>query len=291
MKNPQILNSRILILLIACATMLLASCDKIEEDNYIVYAGAAGEWYNGSGVADKSQRALIEKYTGVRCVNCPTADEAINAAIAHYGNQLIAVAIHDSSAFTKPIGETPRLSSPDGETMSQYFGISKAGQYPAAIISRTASATGWDVFTPTEGINSRVESIINNAATVAVAVDSAVVTNDTVNITVNIEFLQKVSGDLTLTLMLMEDSLVVTQRLHDGSDNENYVHNHVLRDVITDVWGADIKCDGEMGEKRVAMFKYVPEKAEWNLHKCHIVAFVSEKTSKHILNVAECHVR
>ncbi len=267
------------------------SCDKIEEDNYIVYAGAAGKWYDGSGVADKSQRAIIEKYTGVRCVNCPTADEAIGVAVGQYGDKLIAVAIHDSSNFTKPIGDTPRLSTPDGETMSQFFGVRDAGQYPAALVNRASTSTGWDLFTPTEGINSHVDNILSNNATVAVAVDSAVINNNSVDITVNIEFLQPVSDELSLTLMLIEDSLVVTQRLHDGSDNENYVHNHVLRDVITDVWGADIDCTGAAGEKRVALFQYKPESSEWNLRRCHIVAFVSVKNSKQILNVADCHVR
>lgn len=290
MKKSIFQKSSTIFILIACA-LFFASCDKIEEDNYIVYAGAAGKWYNGSGVADHSQRAIIEKYTGVRCVNCPTADEAINASLNQFGDKLIAVAIHDSSSFTKPIGDTPRLSTADGETMSQYFGIRAAGQYPAALISRTATSTGWDIFTPTEGINSRVESIINNNASIAIAVDSAILHNDTVDITVNIEFLQTVGEDLTLTLMLMEDSLVVTQRLHDGSDDESYIHNHVLRDVITDVWGADIDCTGTAGEKRVAMFKYVPDNAEWILRKCHIVAFVSDKASKHILNVAACSVK
>ena len=284
----RIFNS---ICIIACVVFLFTSCDKIEEDNYIVYAGAAGKWYNGSGVADKSQRAIIEKYTGVRCVNCPTADEAINAATAQYGDRLIAVAIHDSSNFTKPIGETPRLSTPDGETLSQYFGIRAAGQYPAAIVSRTVISSGWDIFTPTEGINSRVENVINNPASIAIAVDSAVTNNDTVNITVNIEFVQSVSEALTLTLMLIEDNLVVTQRLHDGSDDENYVHNHVLRDVITDVWGTDIDCTGAAGEKRVAMFSYIPENKDWNLNNCHIVAFVSDKASKRIINVADCHIK
>ncbi len=88
----------------------------------------------------------------------------------------------------------------------------------------------------------------------------------------------------------MEDGLKVTQRQADGNDDENYIHNHVLRDVITDVWGADIDCTGQSGEKRVAQFVYSDYKNEWNLDKCHIVAMISKKESREIINVAECSI-
>ena len=90
--------------------------------------------------------------------------------------------------------------------------------------------------------------------------------------------------------MLIEDGLVVTQRQPDGSDNENYVHNHVLRDVITDVWGADIECTGNSGEKRIAQFQYTPTSSDWKLSNCHIIAFVADKATKQILNAAQSEI-
>lgn len=274
--------------LITCTLSLFVSCNKIAQDEYLVFSGVAGEWYDGKGVSDHSQRAIIEKYTGVRCVNCPNADTVINDAAAIYGDKLIAVSIHDSNlSFTRPIGETPCLSTPDGDAWSHFFGIYATG-YPTAIINRTLNGNAWDLFNPTSGINSRVDNIIGQAAQVALDVD-AHINNSTVDITVNLEFLQSVGSDLTLTLLLIEDGLVVTQRKPDG-DDENYVHNHVLRDVITDVWGADIDCTGASGEKRVALFNYTPVSSEWNLANCHIVAMVSKKDSREILNVAECHI-
>lgn len=274
---------------IIAVSLSLASCDKIEQDNYLVFSGAAGEWFDGNGVSDHSQRAIIEKYTGVRCLNCPNADIAINAAVAGYGDKLIAVAIHDSSSFTRPIGDTPRLSTEDGNAWSNFFGVRAAGEYPSALINRTPNGTAWDLFTPTSGINSRVDNIVNNDAQVAVAVDAKSGDN-AVAINVNLEFLQSVSDQLSVTLLIMEDGLVVTQRQSDGSDDENYVHNHVLRDVITDIWGADINCTGQAGEKRVAQFVYTGFSSDWNLDNCHIVAYISNKASRQILNVAECEV-
>lgn len=277
-----------IIAIILISASMTISCDKIPQDEYTVFSGAAGEWFDGNGVDDHSQRAIIEKYTGVRCVNCPNADITITAATTQYGDKLIALAIHDSSNFTRPIGDTPRLSTEDGNTWSNFFGVLAAGEYPTALINRTLNGSVWDLFTPTSGINSRVDNIINQTPKVAIQADAAN-SDGTVSINVNLEFLQTVSEPLTLTLLIMEDGIIATQKYPDHED-ENYVHNHVLRDVITDVWGADIDCTGASGEKRVALFNYTPASSEWNLANCHIVAMVSKKDSREILNVAECHI-
>jgi len=105
--------------------------------------------------------------------------------------------------------------------------------------------------------------------------------------------LSQVTANLNLTLVITEDGIVTTQKMPDGSDAENYVQNHVLRDVITDTWGTPVdkgSADGATGSRRMAQFTYLPNK-DWNLNQCHIVAFVSNSDTKEILNVAECPVR
>lgn len=276
-----------LMAIVACA-MVMVSCDKIEEDNYLIFSGAAGQWFDGEGVADHSQRAIIEKYTGVRCINCPDADQIITAAVAQYNGSLIAVSIHDSSVFTRPYGSDADLRCADGDIWSHYFGVFDAGQYPSAIINRTKVGSNWDLFTPTSGVNERVDNIINGDADVAVAV-AAELQNDAIDITVNLEMLQQVNDELTLTLLLMEDGIVTIQANHEGKDS-NYVQNHVLRDVITDVWGADVDCNGAAGQKRVARFSYTTFREDWNLEKSHIVAVIGKKGTREILNVAECEI-
>lgn len=279
------------ILALASLTALFfLSCDKIDEEQYIVFAGATGEWYDGTGVEDHSQRAFLEKYTGVRCAFCPTADQTIATAQSQYGGKLIAVAVHDSNlSLTRPFEDQPNFNTADGKAWSEYFGIF-GNDLPKAMVNRNKKGDGnWDVFSPTGAINSHVDDIINSTAEVAVAT-SATLQEGSIDIVVDLEFLQTVSDDLTLTLLIMEDGIVAKQRQPDGSDMDDYVHNHVLRDVITDIWGDAIDCTGTAGEKRKAHFTYNQMKEEWNLSNCHIVAFVSEQSTRHILNVAECEI-
>lgn len=276
------------LIFLAASAMAMTSCDTIDEDNYLIFSGAAGSWYDANGVADHSQRALLEKYTGVRCINCPDADVVISAAVDSYNGKLVAVSIHDSNVFTRPFGNDPDLRCADGNVMSHYFGVYDAGQYPSAIVNRSVVNNNWDLFTPTSGVNERVDAIVNQEAAVALDVD-AERQSDGIDITVNMEMLQTVSDAMTVTLLIMEDGIVTIQSNHEGKDS-NYVQNHVLRDVITDVWGADVDCNGQAGQKRMARFKYTEAQSAWDLDRCHIVAFISNKSSRQILNAAECEI-
>ncbi len=274
--------------IIILTAFAIQSCDKIEQNDdgtYTVYSGAVGEWINGNGVADKSQRALLEKYTGLRCNNCPKADTVIATATAQYNGLLIPVSIHDSSfSFCRPW----TFSTPTGNEWSHYFGT--FGQYPQAIVNRSLSGSSFDRFDPTSGITSHVDPLVQQSAKVAIAADAACA-NNTINVTVNLEFVETVAEPLTLTICIIEDNLVATQLQPDGHTwDSNYVHNHIFRDVVTDMWGADIDCSGTAGEKRMAVFSTNKINPDWKLENCHIVAFVSYKESRDILNVVECEI-
>jgi hypothetical protein len=104
----------------------------------------------------------------------------------------------------------------------------------------------------------------------------------------NIEFVESVTNPLTITLLVMEDGIVGKQTTEEGN-NENYVFNHVLRDVITDLWGADIDANGNKGTCRMGAFTYtLPQ--EYVAENCHIVAFISNKDTREILQCAETSI-
>lgn len=269
------------------ATFMLGSCDKIEADengNYVTFAGATGEWVDGNGVSDHSQRVFLEKYTGVRCINCPVADGVINDAKAKYGNQLIPVAIHDSGIFSRPYAGYPDLRTDDGDTWSKFFGIS---EYPSSLLNRAESGKSAHIINPTNSMDGNIDALLAASPAVAIGISSQAM-NNSLSITTNVEYLQNVSERLTLTLLLMEDSIVAKQSQPDGTTNEAYVHNHVLRDVITDVWGMDVDADGKQGTRRATTIVFSGIKGDWNLSRCHVVAFVSYKDSRVVLNAAEC---
>ena len=269
-----------LLYIIGCLSLLMASCDKVDE--YIVYAGATAEWTPGSGVANKVQRALLEKYTGPHCTNCPPADEVIHGLMDTYGDKLVAVSIVDSSNFGLPYANQPDLRTQEGNLWSQYFGISR---YPTVIVQRAKDGGNWVLNTSTDNVGNLVAGVVGENTRIAVGL-----TPESGNkVKVDLEFVEKINDPITLTLLVIEDSIKAKQASPAGSI-ENYENNHILRTVITDIWGADVECTGVQGEKLTATFTYKPS-VEWKLENCKVVGFVSDKVSREVYNCAQCAIQ
>lgn len=262
--------------------MCVVSCDKIELGNYTVYAGAPVVWEPGTAF-DAVQRAYVEKYTGPKCSNCPLADVTLDAAHGQFGDRLAIVSINHPTGQGVPFPNQPDLRTDDGTAWDTYFGINAI---PAAYLNRDKAK---QYSGSMDNITADISSAIGVSPVVGVDV-TASVNNGKVEITASIVFAQAYTQPLTLTLALTEDSLPYKQIMPDNSIEAEYVHNHMLRDVITDVWGADIDCTGAAGEARKTTVTYTVSDPSIKLENCNIVAFVSDKTSRQVLNCAQTHI-
>lgn len=277
-----------LIILFATVFGVFASCDKINEGEYTVYAGAAGTWYETDVEIPHVQRAFIEKYTGVRCINCPTADEVIHAASNKYGDSVVVVAVHArSTGFGRPLGNDPNLCTESGDEWYDFFGIASQ---PAAIINRSLNNNSWDIFTPTTNFDNRINAIVAKTPQVAIAVESGNEDNDAYYSDIFIEILNKELDDLTLTLLLTEDKIYTRQSQQGVGEIEHYEQNHVLRTVVTNLWGTNIPSNILQSGKAMIRFYYdLPD--NFNADNCHAVAFVSHQDSRQIINSAQSNLR
>lgn len=264
--------------------MFFAACDKIEPEDYTMFAGANGTWYDSDADITPTQRALIEKYTGVRCVYCPDGDAVISEALAKYDGQLLAFAVH-AGKYAIPIAKEPDLRTDKGTIWYTYFGIT--GQ-PASMINRSKTGSSWDIFTPTASFDNRVDAVINQAAKIGIMSECSASTDGSYDVDTHIEYLEDIDSKLTLTLVLIEDGIITPQHWVQGN-MEEYEQNHVLREVITDEWGIDVDADGKKGTKRFVRLNFKPENII-NPAKCKLIAFVSYKDSREVLNSAECHL-
>lgn len=106
---------------------------------------------------------------------------------------------------------------------------------------------------------------------------------------VHIEFLESFTEDLTLTVLVTEDKIYTHQSKAGEGEVENYEQNHVLRTTVTDLWGLPVEWDKTAGKKAMIRLLYtLPE--NFNLENCHVVAFVSYRESRQIINSAETSI-
>lgn len=275
------------ILLFTCLTLAaFISCQKIENDSYLRPAGTVGTWHEGVGVSDKNQRVLLEKYTGPRCAFCPNADLIIADASARYGSKLIAVAIHDSSSFGRPLGIVD-LRTDEGNAWCQYFEIT---QHPIVMLNRTKENGQWLKVDPLGGVNDPIQTALQDTAGVAISIRCVSDADSLLQITVNLDALTDIPGELMLNLIITEDSIVAPQMQSSGQRLDTYIHNHVLRQVITDIWGTPLPSTLKKADRLEAQFEYVWNSANLNIRHCHIVAFLTEKESHRVLNCDQCSI-
>lgn len=278
----------ILVLGIAMAATAV-SCDKIAEDQYTLFAGAAGTWYDSDASIPTVQRAFVEKYTGVRCINCPKADEVLHSSVEKYGDQLIVAAVHVPNNYGKPFRDEPDLRTEKGNTWFNTF-FSPSQSLPAALLNRTETSAGTlDVITPTARFDDRIDAILNQAPQVSLLLQSGQEEGKYIA-DVFLQFEQTVTDSLTLTLLVVEDKIYTSQDCSTDSGTvklTNYEQNHVLRDVLTDAWGINVDADGQQGTCRRVRLAF-DLREECLPANCQLIAFVSNKNTRYIINAAQC---
>ena len=257
----------------------MIGCDKIEEGDYTVYDGAVVTWLPNETSLTPVQRVYVEKYTGPRCSNCPNADVTLGTI---HNDNVVIVSINHPTGQGMPYPNQPDMRTDGGNAWDAWFGINAI---PAAYINRDRS-------TQYQGSMGNIVSDINQALTIepTVALEAeAHNVSGKVNITVNLQFVKEYRNKVTLTVALVEDSLCYKQLLPDGSYDENYVHNHMLRKVITGFWGRDVETSGTEGESLTGSLSFTPAD-DINLANSHIVAFISDKNSRKVLNCVSCKI-
>lgn len=257
----------------------LNGCDKIEPEEYTVYDGAVVNWMESTTTVEPVQRVYVEKFTGPRCSNCPLADVTLEGI---HNDKVIMVSINHPTGQGTPYPNQPDMRTTGGNEWDKYFGINAI---PTAFINR-------DRTLQFQGDMSNIVGAINQALTEEpiVAIDlHSTLKNNMVDVSAYMHFEKDYPDQVTLTVALVEDSLVYKQLLPDGSMDENYAHNHMLRKVVTSYWGTPLPIEVKKGDGLIGTLEFllgndfVPE-------HCHLVAIISDKNSRKVLNCASCEI-
>lgn len=299
-------------LLSACAALLLLAACK-ETPPPIDYGPLTNDTakltlsdtsFTAPVEAPQDRIVVIEEFTGVKCPPCPQGHIVLAAIEQKYPNRVAIVGIQPFG----PPQARPLDSVYDGiytrhDNRSQkgtdlattiYGGLSSI---PIAGIDRTISGSSRliDRSAWVSLVDGRVVTPTEANMTVSSSYDAA---TGKVHIKVHVAYTQAVAKPQRLTVSIVEDSVIDGQEgdaSAPGSKNQNYVHMHVLRDILTSSTGSVIlssyatKMPGLVYE---ANFIYQPEDF-WNLDHCRVVAYVAndDGDDKTVVQGAETHLK
>ena len=226
----------------------------------------------------QGKTGVLKDFTGVRCVNCPEASELAHSLQAMYEDRLILLSVH-AGFLAQPVGSFPDFLTPEGNA---WYGSNNSN--PLGCVDRvnlsdgyTLNSSQWEdavneAFGQEQGVELKIRNDYNAATRQLKTVVKA-------------KQFTEFSGDLYLTVCLVEDSIVAPQITGAGLNSE-YVHRHVFRGTLDgEAYGSNFVFDAE-GKMRKSYTFNVP--ATFNAEHCHIVAYISDE-SQVILQTAEKH--
>lgn len=240
-----------------------------------------------------NRNAVLEEFTGRNCGYCTDGHAVANQIMETHPDRVWAINVHYGSLSPTSY---PNLNLPINGTISNAFphdGI------PSGVINRS-TAQGqnrglWLSLTNTQ-LNQSAECNVAGRAVVNPATRVATVTVEvyyTANSTVDENY---------LTVVMLQDSILGAQSDYGNYNpggwlNGQYVHQHVLRDIITPTWGEPISPTTQ-GTLITKTYEYqIPESigspngVEVVIEHINFLAFVTEKyqgtPTRPILNACE----
>lgn len=242
-----------------------------------------------------SRVVLVEEFTGIKCVNCPTGTEKLEVLSKQNPGQIIVIGIH--AGFFAGDHNGFDLKCPDGEQLEANY-LGPVSGYPSASINRKVFEGEADVVTDLAEWAGYIGSEICQRPIAELAInttydDDTRKASVTVNVTPSSFFTELLEHDLAVTVMITENNIVGYQVTPTGIEY-SYNHKHVLRDIITDNYTGDIlvtKGNVLNQEQKVITDYEIP--SDWDPENCHVVAFIHYKdgdNNKNVLQAAEVHL-
>lgn len=240
---------------------------------------------------------LMEEFSGGKCTPCATASQRIGEFSTQYEGKFIAVTIHTNAggqADPYP-GAKFDFRTEDGDELQQYLG--GADPIPSGVINRKIFEGEYSL----QHIQSKWSGIVQQAIVEKPMLNLSLITTfdpttRALNAEVTIVPLNEITGDLRLVSMVVENHLIDKQAFPntDGVDPD-FEHNHILRDIISPVYGDPIDDLFRVQVPIVKNISYVIPKDDqdwWKPENMEIVVFVvnNQADSNEVLQAAIAHV-
>lgn len=244
-------------------------------------------------ITPTGRRVLVEEFTGVRCVNCPEGSKKIKELIENeiYGDYVIPISIH-AGFFANPYDSSLYdFRTPQGSSLQTNL-LGPVGGYPAASINRTIYPNETELpIALSKWAGYIIQDILELPKVEVDITPTYDSTSRQLSVTVDLDFSETVTTSLGISVMILENDIVDYQLTKNGKEHD-YVHQHVLRTMLTNYAGESIAI-GQTKAGSTPTFTYTfTLPTAWNADNCEIVAFVSQKgTDLNVLQANKVHLK
>ncbi len=236
---------------------------------------------------DSSTRnAILEEFTGVRCVWCPDGHIKATQLTNQYPGRVFVVAYHPSNAglATPHNGNDPdfRRSFPN-----VFFSTGFAGSLylPGGFINRKKYGNSSERMLSRSVWKTKAEEIISEISPVNIGLKSVYdVSQQILTIDIELYYVEEVRPENSYYILLIENGLVSKQSSNSGVVN-GYSHKRTYREKITrGQWGDIVTSFRFQGDLVTAQYTLNLNQTidPINVSNCQIIAFVTNEDTGEI---------
>jgi len=292
------------LLLILIVAITQFGCDKIEAP---YREEVVTPDFCSTGIDDSivNKKVLVEDYTGHGCGNCPAAGVYLNDTLKPiYNHCLVVISVHAGffagtcpndlicSSFSNPPANSfmTNYACTPGNTWNTFFGISGN---PKGMVDRIDFPSGAQSKTYNAWAPAISTELTKDAQAKIKITNTYSQSNNSVSVSVASEFLDDLSGDYKLQVVITEDSLPDWQLWYSHTPSEyvgDYMHRHVLRASLNSDWGETIASGSATKGMAVTKNYNLTLDNAWVTTHCSIVAFIYNDVTKEVVQVEEAPV-
>ncbi|MEP7323059.1 MAG: Omp28-related outer membrane protein [Saprospiraceae bacterium] len=225
---------------------------------------------NTGNISD--QNVLVEEYTGVRCQNCPAGAQVLEELKTIHGKRLTILSIH-GGFFAQPTNRENKLTL-DNSFGQQLISLFNQPQgYPSAMIDRKLFNGQPSLFLGGSFWAGYIDQEKSKIPKLGMGLSTTIDSNSRMlTVVVSINGLVDMSAQsLMLSIALSENNIKDAQLTPIGIDT-NYIHQHVMRTFLGNVFGNTIDPIILNQSKTYSFSLLVP--IAWALNQLQVVAFV-----------------
>lgn len=280
------------ILMILGLSIAFFSCKKDSDDT----DDPADDTFLASTSVQKKV-AVLEDFTGVRCGYCPDGHTIAATLLSNNPGKFIVMAVNAGS-YAAPQAGWANFTTPYGQSLVSQSAVTG---YPAGTMNRHQFSGGQyniqnnGLAMGRSGWTAAANTIMAENAPVNIGAKSTYdAASKKLTIKVDLYYTEAETVQNNINIALLQSGIVAKQ----SGGGDNYVHNHVLRDLITGQWGDPIPSEKTAkGSKYTKTFTYTvpadfngavipPGGGAVDIAKCDIVVFVT-RDKVEILNGLE----
>lgn len=274
----------------------LQSCSEIGPS---IDFGQVGEdsAYTATPETPQTKKILAEEFTGVSCPPCPAGHAAMRTIKSSLNNNLVVIGYHIFNyAQANPVEKDGQMLSKQDFRTQDATDVANSilgglGGMPEATFDRTyvdgkhlAARTKW-----ASAANARAAASSTTPVNIHITNALDATTGEAI-IKVKLAYTATVDFKQTITVAIVEDSVIDAQK-YEEDIIKDYVHEHVLRDIVTPVGGVQVpaKVDPKVGGKVYERTFKATIDPKWHTEHCKVVVFVAndETANREVVHAAE----